>query len=76
MDLAAAAELGLQDEARAAVAALERVYPTYGRHVEEDLRARNLREDLITMLGQSLRRAGLCGAGFSARPKSQAWEGR
>ena len=76
MRAAAAAELGLQDEARAAVDELERVYPNYGRHVEEDLRARNLHEDLITMLGQSLRKAGLCGAGFSTRPKPQAREGR
>jgi tetratricopeptide (TPR) repeat protein len=76
MRAAAAAELGLQDEAGAAVAELERVYPNYGRHIEEDLRARNLHEDLITMLGQSLRKAGLCGAGFSTRPKPQAREGR
>lgn len=74
MRAAAAAELGLEDEARAAVVQLERVDPDYGCHIEEDLRSRNLHEDLIAALGQSLRKAGLSSVGFSARPRSQARE--
>jgi TolB-like protein len=72
MRATAAAELGLQDEASAAVAELERVHPDYGRHVEDDLRVRNLHEDLITALVGSLRKAGLTGAALGTGPRSQA----
>jgi TolB-like protein len=58
---AAAAELGLDDEARAAVAAIERIAPGYGRYMLADLTARNGHPDLISMLAASLRKAGVQG---------------
>lgn len=58
---AAAAELGRREEARAAVAEIERVAPGYGRRLATDLAARNLHPDLIASLATSLRKAGLKG---------------
>jgi tetratricopeptide (TPR) repeat protein len=58
---AAAAELGRREEARAAVAEIERVAPGYGRRLEADLVARNAHPDLIASLTASLRKAGLQG---------------
>jgi TolB-like protein len=74
MRAAAAAELALHDEAAAAVAELERIYPGYGNCVEEDLRARNVHEVLIADLVRSLRKAGLrCDI---ARPSPRAGNAR
>jgi adenylate cyclase len=71
MRAAAAAELGLRDEARAAVAGIERVWPDYGRHMADDLRSRNLHEDLIAALAQSVRKAGLRGVTLGAAQATQ-----
>jgi tetratricopeptide (TPR) repeat protein len=64
---AAAAELGRQDEARAAVAEIERVAPGYGKRLEADLVARNAHPHLIALLTASLRKAGLQGVGGGPR---------
>lgn len=58
---AAAAELGLRDEARAAVAEIERIAPGYGRRLSDDLSFRNLHPDLIDAIARSIRKAGLRG---------------
>jgi hypothetical protein len=58
---AAAAELGRREEARAAVAEIERVAPKFGPRFVTDLSARNVHPDLIASLAASLLKAGLQG---------------
>jgi adenylate cyclase len=56
---AAAAQLGLLEEAAGAVRRLLALEPLYGERVAQDLRGRNLRDDLITTVMEGLAKAGL-----------------
>lgn len=58
---AAAAELGLEDDAAAAVAAIREIDADYGRRVVADLRSRFVAPSLIARLQESLAKAGLPG---------------
>lgn len=58
---AAAGQLGLQGEADAAVNAILMIDSGYGDHVVADLKVRNLHPDLIRILIDGLRKAGLPG---------------
>lgn len=59
---AAAAELGLADQAAEAVAAIRALDPDYGRRVTADLQSRFVAPSLIARLRASLAKAGLPGA--------------
>ena len=56
---AAAAELGLADEAADAVAAIRGLDPDYGAHVATDLASRHVAPELIPLLVAGLEKAGL-----------------
>jgi adenylate cyclase len=58
---AAAARAGLDDEAGAAVQRILAIDPDYGDHVVADLEARNVHADIIAVMVQGLRQAGLPG---------------
>ena len=60
---AAAAELGLHDEAAKAVAAIRALDPDYGAHVVADLEGRHVAPELIPLLVAGLAKAGLAVAG-------------
>ncbi len=55
----AAAQLGLQHEAEAGVKAILTIDPAYGAHRTRDLKAHNLHDDLIEVVVEGLRKAGL-----------------
>lgn len=57
----AAAQLGRRDEAAEAVRHIVELDPDYGDHVVTDLERRNLHPDLVAMVVDGLRRAGLPG---------------
>ena len=56
---AAAAELGLDDEAADAVAAIRGLDPDYGAHVAADLRSRHVAPELVPLIVAGLEKAGL-----------------
>jgi adenylate cyclase len=56
---AAAAELGLADEAAAAVASILDIEPDYGDRVAADLASRDVAPDLVHAIVASLAKAGL-----------------
>ena len=56
---AAAAELGLDDEAADAVAAIRALDPDYGAHVVADLESRHVAPDLVPLIVAGLEKAGL-----------------
>ncbi len=66
---AAAAELGRNDEARAAVVEIERIAPGYGRRLVADLVSRNAPPDLVARIEASMRRAGLAGLASAAKTR-------
>jgi adenylate cyclase len=72
----AAGQLDLQQEADAAVKAILTIDPAYGNRVVADLRARNLHPDLIRIVVDGLRKAGLpgseTGAAEGSRPALRA----
>lgn len=59
---AAAAELGLADQASEAVAAIRAIDPEYDRHLADDLQGRFVAPDIIARLVAGLEKAGLYGA--------------
>ncbi len=59
LEAMALAQLGRNDEARLAVDRLLAIDPAFGAHVWADLERRNLRRDLIQMVVEGLRMAGL-----------------
>jgi tetratricopeptide (TPR) repeat protein len=71
---AAAAELGRDEEARAAVAEIERVAPGYGRRLVADLESRNGHPALVAMLTASMQKAGLDGVAYA--PEARLAAGR
>jgi adenylate cyclase len=56
---AAAAELGLDDEAADAVSAVRGIDPDYGAHVVADLESRHVAPELIPLIVAGLEKAGL-----------------
>ncbi|GLS29150.1 TolB amino-terminal domain-containing protein [Mesorhizobium albiziae] len=64
----AAAELGRKQEAVEAVRRILEIDPAYGDRVVRDLESRNLHGDLITLVIQGLRKAGLRGSEVEALP--------
>jgi adenylate cyclase len=64
---AAAAGLGLQEEAESAVKAITSLDPDYGQHVVTDLQKRSVHPDLISMIVDLLERAGLSGCEHGAK---------
>jgi adenylate cyclase len=58
---AAAGQLGLRDDAAAAVRSILRVAPGYGDRVVADLTARNVHPEIVAALVEGLRKAGLPG---------------
>jgi len=58
----AAARLGLQQGAEAALDAVLLIDPNYGDHIVADLTLRNLHPDLIRVVADELRKAGLPGS--------------
>jgi TolB-like protein len=56
---AAAAELGFQDEAEDALAAIRRLDPDYGAHVVADLESRHVASDVASLIVAGLAKAGL-----------------
>jgi adenylate cyclase len=56
---AAAAELGLDDEAADAVSAIRGLEPDYGAHVIADLESRHVAPELISLIVAGLEKAGL-----------------
>ena len=65
---AAAAALGLTEQAAAAVAAVRRLDPDYGRHVVADLRDRHVDPSLVSLIVDGLAMAGMA----VARPDATA----
>lgn len=63
---AAAAQLGLADEAARAVAAIRAIDPGYGARVAEDLACRHVAAELVTPIVDGLARAGLAVAAPAA----------
>lgn len=63
---AIAGHLDEQREAEAAIGRILAIDPTYGDHVVADLERRNLHPDLIRILLDGLRRAGLRGRDVAA----------
>ncbi|MGI6856992.1 tetratricopeptide repeat protein [Mesorhizobium sp. 1B3] len=57
----AAAQLGHWDEAREAVRQILELDPAYGDHIVSDMQTRNLHPDLIGLVVEGLRKAGLPG---------------
>lgn len=57
----AAAQLGHWDEAREAVRQILELDPAYGDHIVSDMETRNLHPDLIRLVVEGLRKAGLPG---------------
>lgn len=55
----ASAQLGLMREAEAAVSQILTIDPVYGEHVVEDLAKRNIHPDLIPIVVEGLRKAGV-----------------
>lgn len=55
----ASAQLGLMREAEAAVGRILTIDPAYGEHVVEDLAKRNIHPELIPIVVEGLRKAGL-----------------
>jgi TolB-like protein len=55
----ASAQLGLLKEAADAVKAILAIDPRYGDHLVADLKARNLRPDLVRLVVDGMRKAGL-----------------
>lgn len=55
----AAARLGLRQEAEDAVRAMLKIDPRYGEHVTADLQARHTHPDLVRLIVDGLRKAGL-----------------
>lgn len=66
---AAAAEFGRREEARVAVAEIERVAPGYGRRLVADHVSRNAHPILVQSLAASLRKAGLQGVAVGGEVK-------
>jgi adenylate cyclase len=56
---AAAGELGLDEEAAEAVAAIRRIDPDYDAHVVTDLSTRHVAQELVSPIVAGLRKAGL-----------------
>ena len=56
---AAAAELGLDDEAAEAIAAIRSLEPDYGAQIVVDLENRHLAPDLVRLIATGLEKAGL-----------------
>ena len=56
---AAAAELGLADEAADAVSAVRGIDPDYGAHVVADLESRHVAPELVRLIVAGLQKAGL-----------------
>ena len=56
---AAAGALGLDEQAAAAVAAIRRIDPDYGRHVVADLEGRHVAPSLVSLIVDGLEMAGM-----------------
>ncbi|WP_442579362.1 tetratricopeptide repeat protein [Mesorhizobium sp. ASY16-5R] len=69
----AAAELGRDEEAARAVRRIMAIDPDYGDHVLIDLEKRSLRPDLVGMVVDGLRKAGLPGRDLSKTVSTKAF---
>jgi tetratricopeptide (TPR) repeat protein len=63
-----AAMLGRRAEASAAVATILEIDPNYGIHLATDLMARNVHPELIGLIAEGLRQAGLPGLATGVKP--------
>ncbi len=68
LEAISAVELGMNCESETAVNKIMAVDPMYGDHIVADLKKRNVHSDLIQLIVEGLRKAGLSGSEVDLKP--------